>query len=119
MGRRIPLVVAGAADLAPGRYLAVLDAMRSERFVAPFARDEAGALTILGPSCRVSEAEAAAVAARGAPPSRDRDPPCQVAAAAASARRPGTPTPRMVENVRTPNSSAPSDFDAPTTWPRR
>ena len=61
----LALVVAGARDLPPGPYLAVLDAMRGERFVAPFARAEDGTLSVLGPSARVTAAEAAQVARRG------------------------------------------------------
>lgn len=52
MGRRVPLlavsslalVVAGTPDLRPGDYLAVLDAMRGERFVAPVRLGADGAV---------------------------------------------------------------------------
>jgi tRNA threonylcarbamoyladenosine biosynthesis protein TsaB len=60
----LALVVAGAPDLAPGAYLAVLDAMRGERYVAPFVKAAAGAITVAGPMARVTAAEAAEVAAR-------------------------------------------------------
>lgn len=45
----LALVVAGARDLAAGRYLAVLDAMRGERYVLPLAVDVHGAITPLAP----------------------------------------------------------------------
>ena len=65
----LALVVAGAPDLAPGAYLAVLDAMRGERYVAPFVKAaaevaaRAGALAV-GPL----EATARAPHARGVAP---------------------------------------------------
>jgi tRNA threonylcarbamoyladenosine biosynthesis protein TsaB len=61
----LALVVAGARELRAGTYLAVLDAMRGERFIAPFARLGDGSLTVLGPAARVTSEEAAQVAARG------------------------------------------------------
>ena len=60
----LALVVAGAAGVTPGAYLAVLDAMRGERFVAPFGRAADGTLAVLGPACRVTAEEAAQVAIR-------------------------------------------------------
>lgn len=60
----LALVVAGANGLPAGIYLAVLDAMRGERFVAPFARAADGDLTVLGPVTRVTVAEAQLAAAR-------------------------------------------------------
>ena len=61
----LALVVAGAAGVTPGAYLAVLDAMRGERFVAPFGRAADGTLAVLGPACRVTAEEVAQVAIRG------------------------------------------------------
>ena len=61
----LALLVAGAHGLPGGTYLAVLDAMRGERFVAPFARAADGALTVLGPAARVTAAEAEQAAVRG------------------------------------------------------
>ena len=61
----LALVVAGAHGLPAGTYLAVLDAMRGERFVATFARAADGTLTALGPAARVTAAEAEQLAARG------------------------------------------------------
>ena len=48
----------------PGTYLAVLDAMRGERYVAPYAKRADGTITVAGPMARVTAAEAAEVAAR-------------------------------------------------------
>jgi tRNA threonylcarbamoyladenosine biosynthesis protein TsaB len=58
----LALVVAGARDLAPGRYLAVLDAMRGERFTAPFHRDASGIVTPMGSVSRVAQADVARTA---------------------------------------------------------
>lgn len=44
----LALVVAGAADLAPGQYLAVFDAMRGERYIASFARTADGGIVANG-----------------------------------------------------------------------
>lgn len=41
----LALVVAGARDLAAGEYLAVLDAMRGERYVLPLTVDVRGSIT--------------------------------------------------------------------------
>ncbi len=41
----LTLIVAGARDLVPGRYLAVLDAMRGERYVLPLTLDAHGAIS--------------------------------------------------------------------------
>ena len=60
----LALVVAGAPDLAPGAYLAVLDAMRGERYVAPYVKAADGTIAVAGPMARVTAAEAAEVAAR-------------------------------------------------------
>jgi tRNA threonylcarbamoyladenosine biosynthesis protein TsaB len=59
----LALVVAGARELAPGAYLASLDAMRGERFVAPFHRDAAGFVTPMGSLSRVPAAQVGSVAA--------------------------------------------------------
>ena len=61
----LALVVAGASGLSAGTYLAVLDAMRGERFIAPFARAADGTLAVLGPAARVTAHEAHQVALRG------------------------------------------------------
>lgn len=58
----LALVVSGSPGTGAGTFLAVLDAMRGERFVAPFARAEDGALTELGPAARLSAADAGRVA---------------------------------------------------------
>lgn len=60
----LALVVAGAPDLAPGTYLAVLDAMRGERYVAPYLKSADGAIAVAGPMARMTAAEAAEVAGR-------------------------------------------------------
>lgn len=60
----LALVVAGALDIRPGAYLAVLDAMRGERFVAPFTRAAGGSLTVLGPAARVTHEAAVEAALR-------------------------------------------------------
>lgn len=57
------LVVAGA-PVGEGRYLAVLDAMRGERFVAPADVAEDGAVVMAGPMELVTEDAVAARAAR-------------------------------------------------------
>ena len=54
----LALIVAGTPGLAAGSYVAVLDAMRGERFVAPFRRAGDGSLTVLGPPARLTAAEA-------------------------------------------------------------
>ncbi len=61
----LALVVAGASGLSAGTHLAVLDAMRGERFIAPFGRAADGTLAVLGPACRVTAEEAAKVALAG------------------------------------------------------
>jgi tRNA threonylcarbamoyladenosine biosynthesis protein TsaB len=58
----LALVVAGHRELAPGSYLASLDAMRGERFIAPFHRDAAGFVTPMGSLARVAAAEVPAIA---------------------------------------------------------
>ena len=58
----LALVVAATGGLGPGVYLAVLDAMRGERFVAPFMRTVDGLLSVAGPMARVSAMEAARLA---------------------------------------------------------
>ncbi|HVZ48838.1 MAG TPA: tRNA (adenosine(37)-N6)-threonylcarbamoyltransferase complex dimerization subunit type 1 TsaB [Gemmatimonadaceae bacterium] len=60
----LALVVAGAEGLAHGDYLAVLDAMRGERYVAPFRRRSDGRVVPAGDAARVPAAEVAGVAAR-------------------------------------------------------
>ena len=60
----LALVVAGALDIRPGAYLAVLDAMRGERFVAPFTRAADGSLTVLGLAARVTHEAAVEAALR-------------------------------------------------------
>lgn len=42
----LALIVAGARDLVPGRYLAVLDAMRGERYVLPLTVGSDGAIAL-------------------------------------------------------------------------
>lgn len=65
----LALIVAGAGGLAPGDYLAVLDAMRGERYVAPFHRRTDGRVIPAGDPERVAADEVALVAARhGAAP---------------------------------------------------
>ena len=59
----LALVVAGSRGLPSGNYLAVLDAMRGERFVAPFHRDEKGLVTPTGSLSRVPANEVKSVAA--------------------------------------------------------
>lgn len=49
----LALVVAGADDLPHGDYLAVLDAMRGERYVAPFRRRSDGRVVVAGAAARV------------------------------------------------------------------
>jgi tRNA threonylcarbamoyladenosine biosynthesis protein TsaB len=44
----LALIVAGARDLVPGRYLAVLDAMRGERYVLPLTVDARGMIVAAG-----------------------------------------------------------------------
>lgn len=60
----LALIVAGAGDLEPGNYLAVLDAMRGERYCGLFARTADGTVRVLGPAQRVN-ADAIAELARG------------------------------------------------------
>lgn len=65
----LALIVAGAGDLEPGNYLAVLDAMRGERYTALFARTAEGAVRVLGPTQRVgADAIAELARAKGATP---------------------------------------------------
>lgn len=59
----LALVVAGTRDLMPGNYLAALDAMRGERFVAPFNRDTNGFVTSMGSVGRMTAAQAASASA--------------------------------------------------------
>ncbi len=72
----LALIVAGARDLVPGRYLAVLDAMRGDRYVLPLMVDVHGVIvaaaasgagtdesTMPGPT-RIPAAELQALAAK-------------------------------------------------------
>lgn len=71
MGRSVPLyaasslllIVAGGAD-APGRYLAVLDAMRGESFVAGYEVVPSGEIVDVGDAMLVARDEVGAVARR-------------------------------------------------------
>ena len=49
----LALVVASRDAYAPGRYLAAIDALRGEHYVALFEVDSAGALRALGPEMRM------------------------------------------------------------------
>jgi tRNA threonylcarbamoyladenosine biosynthesis protein TsaB len=60
----LALVVAGATDLAPGDYLAVLDALRGERFVAVVRRSPLGDVAVHGEARRIPAAGLAEEAAR-------------------------------------------------------
>lgn len=60
----LALVVAGADHLAAGDYLAVLDAMRGERYVAPFRRRSDGRVVPAGEPSRIAAADVAATAGR-------------------------------------------------------
>jgi tRNA threonylcarbamoyladenosine biosynthesis protein TsaB len=53
----LALVVASREPFAPGRYLAAIDALRGEHYVALFDVGEAGAVRALGPERRVPSAE--------------------------------------------------------------
>jgi tRNA threonylcarbamoyladenosine biosynthesis protein TsaB len=47
------LIVGGATELGPGRYLAVLDAMRNQMYVQPFILDARDCVSMLAPYERV------------------------------------------------------------------
>ena len=65
----LALIVAGATNLAAGDYLAVLDAMRGDRFVTPFRRALDGTVAQLGEATRVEAAAVPSIAGRmGASP---------------------------------------------------
>jgi len=49
----LALVVASMIPLAPGRYLAAIDALRGEHYVGLFDVSESGAIRALGPEVRV------------------------------------------------------------------
>jgi tRNA threonylcarbamoyladenosine biosynthesis protein TsaB len=53
----LAIVVASREPFAPGRYLAAIDALRGEHYVALFEVDAAGALRALGPEMRVLSSE--------------------------------------------------------------
>ncbi|MFL5619819.1 MAG: tRNA (adenosine(37)-N6)-threonylcarbamoyltransferase complex dimerization subunit type 1 TsaB [Gemmatimonadaceae bacterium] len=53
----LALVVASREPFAPGRYLAAIDALRGEHYVALFEVDAVGALRVLGPELRVPSTE--------------------------------------------------------------
>ena len=53
----LALVVASREPFAPGRYLAAIDALRGEHYVALFEVTEAGIVRALGPELRVPSAE--------------------------------------------------------------
>lgn len=53
----LALVVASREPFAPGRYLAAIDALRGEHYVALFEVGAAGAVRALGPELRVPSAE--------------------------------------------------------------
>jgi tRNA threonylcarbamoyladenosine biosynthesis protein TsaB len=60
----LALVAAGAEPpLPPGAYLAVIDALRGERFAAALRVDDHGGVTADGPGARLPEADVAAWAA--------------------------------------------------------
>lgn len=60
----LALIVAGSPDIAAGDYLAVLDAMRGDRFIAPFRRTADGRVSALGNPDRVAADIVAAAASR-------------------------------------------------------
>ncbi|MEA3245449.1 MAG: tRNA (adenosine(37)-N6)-threonylcarbamoyltransferase complex dimerization subunit type 1 TsaB [Gemmatimonadota bacterium] len=65
----LALVVAGTPDIERGDYLAVLDALRGERYAAPFRVRSDGRVVSAGDAERVAAADVAAMAARhGATP---------------------------------------------------
>lgn len=65
----LALIVSGARDAPSGIYLAVLDAMREERFVAPFRKGADGSVVSLGEPARLPKASVASEALRtGATP---------------------------------------------------
>ena len=53
----LALVVASRDPFAPGRYLAAIDALRGEHYVALFEVSETGGLRALGPELRVPSAD--------------------------------------------------------------
>lgn len=53
----LALVVASREPFGPGRYLAAIDALRGEHYVALFEVGETGGLRALGPELRVPSAE--------------------------------------------------------------
>jgi tRNA threonylcarbamoyladenosine biosynthesis protein TsaB len=53
----LALVVASREPFAPGRYLAAIDALRGEHYVALFEVGEAGTIRPLGPEVRVPSSE--------------------------------------------------------------
>lgn len=59
----LALLVASCETLPPGRYLAAIDALRDEHYVALFELSPAGALLALGPEGRIPSAELEARAA--------------------------------------------------------
>lgn len=60
----LALIVAGARDINAGDYLAVLDAMRGDRFIAPYRLAANGRVTALGGTERVAADTVAATAER-------------------------------------------------------
>jgi tRNA threonylcarbamoyladenosine biosynthesis protein TsaB len=61
----LALIVAAADDLPAGEYLAVLDAMRGDRYVAPFRRRSDGRVVAAGAPALVAASEVIGVAAAG------------------------------------------------------
>lgn len=59
----LALIVAGARDVVAGDYLAVLDAMRGDRFIAPFRRAPDGTVSPGGATTRVEAAAVVSIAA--------------------------------------------------------
>src|SRR4051812_34961351 len=83
------LLVASRDGLQPGRYLAAVDALRGEHYVAPFEVDRDGTISAMGPESRIPSAEVRAHAEAGGATAigPDQHDPHQVAPHARGAAR--------------------------------